>query len=97
MERLQAYMRKAAREAKLHTSWINPNEAHERVTCMRYRRICKHSFHIVLHNRDNIADSHRHDCENDEHSKPSVMNFASYCLARGSHDEWKSEHKHPHK
>src|SRR4029078_3614388 len=30
VERTQAYMRKAAREAKVHTSWISPNEAHER-------------------------------------------------------------------
>jgi (1->4)-alpha-D-glucan 1-alpha-D-glucosylmutase len=28
-ERLQAYMRKALREAKRNTSWIDPNEAHE--------------------------------------------------------------------
>jgi (1->4)-alpha-D-glucan 1-alpha-D-glucosylmutase len=28
-ERLQAYMLKAVREAKLHTSWINSNEAYE--------------------------------------------------------------------
>ena len=27
--RIQAYMRKAAREAKIHTSWISPNEAYE--------------------------------------------------------------------
>ncbi|MBK5255987.1 MAG: malto-oligosyltrehalose synthase [Vicinamibacteria bacterium] len=27
--RLQAYMTKASREAKLHTSWINPNQEHE--------------------------------------------------------------------
>jgi (1->4)-alpha-D-glucan 1-alpha-D-glucosylmutase len=27
--RIQAYMRKAAREAKVHTSWISPNEAYE--------------------------------------------------------------------
>ena len=30
VERLQQYMDKAAREAKLHTSWINPNEAYDR-------------------------------------------------------------------
>jgi (1->4)-alpha-D-glucan 1-alpha-D-glucosylmutase len=29
MERLRDYMRKAIRESKLHTSWINPNEAYE--------------------------------------------------------------------
>lgn len=28
-ERMQAYMTKAAREAKVHTSWVNPNEAYE--------------------------------------------------------------------
>jgi (1->4)-alpha-D-glucan 1-alpha-D-glucosylmutase len=28
-DRVQAYMRKALREAKLHTSWINPNDAYE--------------------------------------------------------------------
>ncbi len=27
--RIQAYMQKAAREAKVHTSWINPNETYE--------------------------------------------------------------------
>lgn len=30
VERLQNYMDKATREAKLHTSWINPNEAYDR-------------------------------------------------------------------
>jgi (1->4)-alpha-D-glucan 1-alpha-D-glucosylmutase len=29
VRRLQAYMEKATREAKLHTSWINPNEAYD--------------------------------------------------------------------
>ena len=28
--RMQEYMQKAVKEAKLHTSWINPNEAYER-------------------------------------------------------------------
>jgi len=28
--RIEAYMLKAVREAKIHTSWINPNEAYER-------------------------------------------------------------------
>ncbi len=28
-ERVQAYLRKAAREAKVHSSWIEPNEAYE--------------------------------------------------------------------
>jgi (1->4)-alpha-D-glucan 1-alpha-D-glucosylmutase len=30
VERLQAYMEKASREAKLHTSWINPNAEYDR-------------------------------------------------------------------
>ena len=29
VERLQAYMIKAVKEAKLHTSWLTPNEAYE--------------------------------------------------------------------
>jgi (1->4)-alpha-D-glucan 1-alpha-D-glucosylmutase len=29
VDRIQQYMRKALREAKVHTSWINPNEAYE--------------------------------------------------------------------
>lgn len=29
VERIQRYMEKATREAKLHTSWINPNEAYD--------------------------------------------------------------------
>src|SRR5262249_49924906 len=28
-ERIAAYMRKALREAKVHSSWINPNQPHE--------------------------------------------------------------------
>ena len=28
-ERIQAYMQKAGREAKVHTSWVNPNEEYE--------------------------------------------------------------------
>jgi (1->4)-alpha-D-glucan 1-alpha-D-glucosylmutase len=30
VSRIQAYMNKALKEAKLHTSWINPNEAYDR-------------------------------------------------------------------
>ncbi|HEY6392697.1 MAG TPA: malto-oligosyltrehalose synthase [Bryobacteraceae bacterium] len=30
VSRIQAYMEKAAREAKLHTSWINPNSVYEK-------------------------------------------------------------------
>jgi (1->4)-alpha-D-glucan 1-alpha-D-glucosylmutase len=29
VERIREYMRKAAREAKVHTSWVSPNEAYE--------------------------------------------------------------------
>jgi (1->4)-alpha-D-glucan 1-alpha-D-glucosylmutase len=29
-DRIQEYMQKAAREAKVHTSWVSPNEAYER-------------------------------------------------------------------
>ncbi len=32
VERLQQYMDKATREAKLHTSWINPNKAYDAAT-----------------------------------------------------------------
>jgi (1->4)-alpha-D-glucan 1-alpha-D-glucosylmutase len=32
-ERLQAYLLKASREAKLHTSWLHPNEAYESALC----------------------------------------------------------------
>ncbi len=32
VERMQSYMLKALREAKLHTSWVNHNEAYERAT-----------------------------------------------------------------
>ena len=31
--RIEAYMLKAVREAKLHTSWINPNNAYEEALC----------------------------------------------------------------
>jgi (1->4)-alpha-D-glucan 1-alpha-D-glucosylmutase len=30
IERIQGYMEKATREAKVHTSWINPNESYDR-------------------------------------------------------------------
>jgi (1->4)-alpha-D-glucan 1-alpha-D-glucosylmutase len=30
VERIQGYMEKATREAKVHTSWINPNDAYDR-------------------------------------------------------------------
>jgi (1->4)-alpha-D-glucan 1-alpha-D-glucosylmutase len=32
VERIQEYMAKATREAKVHTSWINPNEAYDTAT-----------------------------------------------------------------
>lgn len=33
LDRLQKYMIKAVREAKVHSSWITPNEAYEKATC----------------------------------------------------------------
>ena len=39
VERLRAYMDKATREAKLHTSWINPNEAYDRATAEFVERV----------------------------------------------------------
>ena len=38
-ERIQAYMLKATREAKLHTSWANPNAAYEEATSRFVERI----------------------------------------------------------
>lgn len=38
-ERMEAYMLKAAREAKSHTSWINPNTAYEDAMCYYIREI----------------------------------------------------------
>ncbi len=32
VERIQAYLRKAQREAKVHTSWVSPDEAYEQAT-----------------------------------------------------------------
>jgi (1->4)-alpha-D-glucan 1-alpha-D-glucosylmutase len=37
--RIQAYMLKAAKEAKLHTSWINPNEAYDEALRLFVARI----------------------------------------------------------
>jgi (1->4)-alpha-D-glucan 1-alpha-D-glucosylmutase len=34
VDRLRQYMLKAAKEAKVHTSWINPNEAYDRAVAM---------------------------------------------------------------
>ncbi|HSA94167.1 MAG TPA: malto-oligosyltrehalose synthase [Terriglobales bacterium] len=42
-ERLQEYMVKAAREAKMHTSWIHPNVAHEEALRGFVRRILKNN------------------------------------------------------
>ncbi len=42
-ERLQAYMIKAAREAKVHTNWIFPNTAHEEVLQEFVQRVLKKS------------------------------------------------------
>ena len=42
-ERIAAYMLKAVREAKVHTSWINPNEAYEAALCALRRRRCSAS------------------------------------------------------
>jgi (1->4)-alpha-D-glucan 1-alpha-D-glucosylmutase len=38
-ERLEAYMQKALREAKVNTSWIEPNEEHERGVLASIRRL----------------------------------------------------------
>jgi (1->4)-alpha-D-glucan 1-alpha-D-glucosylmutase len=37
--RLQAYMTKSAKEAKLHSSWINPNEAYEQALATFVERV----------------------------------------------------------
>jgi (1->4)-alpha-D-glucan 1-alpha-D-glucosylmutase len=39
VERLQAYMLKAIREAKRHTSWLTPNEAYEQATLTYVREV----------------------------------------------------------
>jgi (1->4)-alpha-D-glucan 1-alpha-D-glucosylmutase len=39
VERIQAYMQKATKEAKVHTTWINPNEAYDRAVCEFIRLI----------------------------------------------------------
>ena len=39
MERLQAYMAKSVKEAKLHSSWINPNEDYENATTAFVERV----------------------------------------------------------
>jgi (1->4)-alpha-D-glucan 1-alpha-D-glucosylmutase len=39
-DRLEAYMEKALREAKVNTSWVEPNEEHERAVLASLRRLC---------------------------------------------------------
>ena len=46
-ERIEAYMLKAAREAKVHTSWINPNEAYEEALA--------HFIRALLHDTERNA------------------------------------------
>ncbi len=45
-ERIEAYMLKAAREAKVHTSWINPGEAYE----MALRHFVRNALGDLAHN-----------------------------------------------
>lgn len=40
IERIDLYMQKAVREAKVHTSWVNPNE--------RYEKALSHFIHSIL-------------------------------------------------
>src|SRR5262249_10478320 len=39
VERMQAYMAKAVKEAKLHSSWINPNEDYDNATTIFVERV----------------------------------------------------------
>ncbi|MEP7336411.1 MAG: malto-oligosyltrehalose synthase, partial [Acidobacteriota bacterium] len=48
VERIQQYFVKALREAKIHSSWINPNEEYERATSEYVARI--------LHDEDFLAE-----------------------------------------
>jgi (1->4)-alpha-D-glucan 1-alpha-D-glucosylmutase len=41
MERIQAYMEKALKEAKCHTSWINPNPEYDQKVCQFIEKILK--------------------------------------------------------
>jgi (1->4)-alpha-D-glucan 1-alpha-D-glucosylmutase len=41
VNRIQEYLIKAMREAKMHTSWISPNEGYERATCEFIEAIMK--------------------------------------------------------
>jgi len=43
VQRIQRYMEKALREAKLHTSWINPNDAYDRAVAGFVARILDNS------------------------------------------------------
>ena len=47
VERIERYMEKALKEAKLHTSWINPNEAYDRAVKQFVRDI----LHLHADNR----------------------------------------------
>jgi (1->4)-alpha-D-glucan 1-alpha-D-glucosylmutase len=38
-ERIERYMEKALKEAKVHTSWINPNQAYDAAVCEFVRRL----------------------------------------------------------
>lgn len=48
--RMEAYMLKAAREAKSHTSWINPNTAYEEALCQYIRGILLKPSQLFLRN-----------------------------------------------
>jgi (1->4)-alpha-D-glucan 1-alpha-D-glucosylmutase len=41
LERIEAHLRKAVREAKVHTSWVSPNEEYERATAGFVRRLLR--------------------------------------------------------
>jgi (1->4)-alpha-D-glucan 1-alpha-D-glucosylmutase len=46
-ERLEAYMEKALREAKLHTNWIEPDEAHEAAVKRFCRALYEHDAFLA--------------------------------------------------
>lgn len=49
-QRMEAYMLKAAREAKSHTSWINPNTEYEEALCQYIRGILLKPSQLFLRN-----------------------------------------------
>lgn len=51
IQRIQDYMRKALKEAKIHTSWINPREEYEEAVCTFVKRILdpKNDNRFLLH------------------------------------------------